>query len=245
MKGCFSLFIIIVIFSICSGILFSQGIEVEGDVCYYSNRQSFDLSAPKGADFYFWNVPEGVKCQKQFNRLIVIECPKGKHTFTATTYTVVVDFDNKTKKTIENRYELNIVVNSIKPEPEPKPEPDPDPKPEPQPAPINADGLHVLIVYESKEKHNLPKEQFNIIYTLPFREYLDKVCAEDPNASAAYRIWDQQEDTEYAAQKWQDVMKRNRNSVPWLVVSNPSKGGFEGPLPNSIEETKAIIEKLK
>lgn len=230
-----------------SPLLYSQELKVIGDTEVLSKSHSFTIKAPVVADLYFWSVPKDVQSTEQFDTLIVTNCPDGRFIFSVTTITIElkVDWDSKevTKEVIKKFYSVPVNVNNYGPKPEPDIKPEPEPKP--QPAPIQAEGLHVLIVFESKEKNLLSKEHFNIIYTLPFREYLDKVCSTDSNATAAYRIWDKDENTEYVEKKWQDAMSRKRDSIPWLIVSNPTKGGYEGPLPNSLEETKAIIERLK
>jgi hypothetical protein len=126
-----------------------------------------------------------------------------------------------------------------KPNPEPIPV-DPTPAPKP-PAPIVADGLHVLIVYESADLQKLPAGQLSALKSQTVRDYLDGRCAKE-NGVAAWRIWDADIDTKEAAKAWQDAMKRHRASLPWIVISD-GKSGYEGPLPGTVDATLELLKK--
>lgn len=127
--------------------------------------------------------------------------------------------------------------------PRPPPSPDP-PTPEPSPAPIPLAGLRVLIVFEEMQKHLLPAGQKAIISGAPMRDYLDSRCALGSDGKTReYRIWDKDILLGGAPKHWRDAMQRTRGQVPWIVVSN-GKNGFEGPLPATVEETKALINKF-
>lgn len=116
-----------------------------------------------------------------------------------------------------------------KPTPPKPPEP---PTPPPGPAPIMADGLHVLIVYESADLARYTRQQLNALYSTAVRAYADQKCAKGLDGKTPeFRCWDQNAPDAGAAKHWQMAMKRSRGSLPWLVVSNPQKGGgFEGAL---------------
>lgn len=234
--------------------IFSQEIEIVGDIEYFSNKQSFDLLAPQGADLYYWTVPQNVDYQQQGHHLIVVKCPNGRHTFKVTTSTInfEIDWKNKTvkKDTVTTNKQITVIVGEIKPEPGPKPDPepkpDPDPEPKPDPAIIDAEGLHVLIIYESKEKKKLSQEHFNTIFSMNFRDFLKGVCTSDNNAGdgKAYRIWDKDENVQYAEKKWREAFPSSVPSIPWIIVSNKGVGSFSGPMPETMEKTKTLISKF-
>lgn len=121
------------------------------------------------------------------------------------------------------------------------------PGPTPTPAPIPGDGLRVLIVHESADASKLTPGQNAAIYGKTVRDYLQSHCADDPAVKGwkAYRIWDKDTDTSSEHASWQAAMKRDRKSLPWLVVSNPGKGGgWEGPLPGTVEDTMKILKQF-
>lgn len=120
------------------------------------------------------------------------------------------------------------------------------PGPTPGPAPIPGDGLRVLIVYESADLGKMPKEQSTILYSQAVRSYLDSKCAVGPDGKThEWRVFDKDAPMGAESKTWQDAMKRERKSVPWIIVSNPSKGGgFEGPLPANVDEAMTLLKKF-
>lgn len=124
------------------------------------------------------------------------------------------------------------------------PQPPPDPKPpEPKPddAPIKANGLHVLIVFESGS--SLPAAQNSILYGKQTRDWLDANCVTGPDGrTKQYRIWDKDIDASGDSVLWAEAMKRPRKSVPWVIVSN-GKTGFEGPLPGTVDEFLKLVKQ--
>lgn len=146
-----------------------------------------------------------------------------------------------------------VRVNVPEPTPEPDP-PGPDPKPPtppPGPSPIPADGLHVLILYETGAQ--LTIGQRASIFGGEVRSYLNSKCPKIGN-TPQYRIYDKDIDTTNESKLWQDAVKRakgmNASRVhtpatawPWIIVST-GKGGFEGPLPATMEETLALLKKF-
>jgi len=126
-----------------------------------------------------------------------------------------------------------------------KPNPPPDPKPEPKPdvVPIPANGLRVLIVEESAQRHTLSQGQRLIILGKEFRDFLEAKCVMGPdNRTKEYRIYDPEIAMNGESKIWQDVMKRPRASVPWIVISN-GKNGFEGPLPTNLADAILLVNK--
>lgn len=140
---------------------------------------------------------------------------------------------------------VRVVINGPAPPPVPPTPPGPVP-PTPGPAPIAGDGLRVLIVYETQEIGKLTPGQFQTVFGEPMRTMLDSKCVVGPdNKTREWRIYDKDISTTNVPKNWQDAMKRDRKSVPWLIVSNPQKGGgFEGPLPERVEDTIALLNKF-
>lgn len=127
------------------------------------------------------------------------------------------------------------------PDPGPKPPPPPPPDP-PDPAPIPAPGLRVLLIYETAELGKLTAGQRAILYSAKVRAHLDAVCVKGPDGKTAeWRLWDANVDTRGESALWQNAMKRERRSLPWVIISN-GKAGFEGPLPDGAD---AFLELLK
>jgi hypothetical protein len=128
------------------------------------------------------------------------------------------------------------------PEP-PGPKPDPGPGPTPTPGPIPRAGLHVLIVYDAAKENALPKEQQAILFDKDVRDYLNTKCVADPDFKRpAWNIWQSTVSTASVPKIWQDAFARPRASLPWVLISS-SAGGFEGPLPATKADMKALVEK--
>jgi hypothetical protein len=131
------------------------------------------------------------------------------------------------------------------PGPGPGPGPSPGPGPTPGPAPIAGDGLRVLVVFESAKLTTYPPGQLAALYSKSVRDYLGAKCAVGPDGKTPERrFYDADVDLSQETKTWQDAMKRPRTALPWVVVSNPAKGGgYEGPLPASAEEFLALLKK--
>jgi len=113
--------------------------------------------------------------------------------------------------------------------------------------PIDVPGNRVLIVYESGEKSKYPAEQSLILNSGVLAEYLDEHCVKAADGHPEWRIWDKDVQLEnidgpLVDQVWIDAMKLERDSLPWLFVTN-GKTGSTGALPQSEAETLAIIKK--
>lgn len=107
------------------------------------------------------------------------------------------------------------------------------------PAPIDVPGLHVLIVEESGDRNTVDKGQLSVLQTTLVKQ---EVVA----SGGEYRMYDANEPP--VEEPWRTAMERPRTSLPWLIVSNPGKGGFEGPVPagdGAIDATLKIIGGLK
>ena len=118
--------------------------------------------------------------------------------------------------------------------PGPGPGPTPDGK-----APFPANGLHVLLVYETKDATKLTADQREILFGAPMREFLKQTAGPD-----AFRIYDADLDTAADAEVWQRAMAVQRQSLPWVAVSN-GKTGASVPLTMTAAEFKALVQKHK
>lgn len=121
----------------------------------------------------------------------------------------------------------------------------PGPTPTP-PAPINADGLHVLVVFETAEADKLTRDQLNTIFGQDFYDLLNAKCPLGPDGKKhTWRVFDKDTPTAGDDPVWADAMKRQRTELPWVIVSNPQKGGgFEGPLPKTKADILALVTKF-
>lgn len=136
-----------------------------------------------------------------------------------------------------------MVVAGKGPQPPPGPTPEPKP-PTPTDWPTTAPGLRVLIVYEEMERHKLTANQRAIIDGAPIRDWFDSKCVQDGQVKA-WRIFDKDQGLQGAEKHWQEMMGRKRASVPWVVICNYPKSWYEGVLPASVDELKAIIQKVE
>lgn len=105
------------------------------------------------------------------------------------------------------------------------------------PAPIDVPGLHVLIVEEKSERAAVPAGQQSVLKSSLISQHVIN------EKKAQFRQYD--DDPSIADEPWKSAMARPRTSLPWIIVSNPGKGGFEGPLPGSIDETLALIGRFE
>lgn len=225
-------------------------LDVQGDTVVVVRSFPCKVVAPPGADLYVWRVPAGVKATDDEHTLTITAAPEGTHAVTVQTVTTNFELiDGKVKKTVaKDRGQIDVVVGKL-PGPTPPDPPPPDPKPpEPQPkddAPFAAPGLAVLIVYESAELARLPRGQYAALYAKSVRDALRADChKDDGNRDGAWRVWDKDDDPKEESKMWQDAMKVERKSVPWVVISN-GKTGFSGPLPDAPEKLIDLVQKYK
>jgi cell division septation protein DedD len=127
------------------------------------------------------------------------------------------------------------VHQSTDPQPTP-PQPDPEPEPQPQPAPIPAAGLHVLILEETDDRGRIDKGQLGVLQTVNVAAYVRGKQGQFRQYDAGVKIGDP---------LWESARNRPRASLPWIIVSNGAKGGYEGPLPKSIDEALALIRRFE
>lgn len=180
------------------------------------------------------SVPQLIKVGA---RLIIVAKP-GTYTVSLTS----VDFDKKTIEEAETVVTFQGDLPPVPPGPVP-PGPVP-PGPTPTPAPIPTAGFRVLMVYESADLAKLPPAQQAVLYDKGIRDYLRDKCVLGPDGKTKeFRIYDQNVDMSADTDLWKEAMKRKRDSVPWIVVSNHPKGGYEGPLPATVADTMTLLKK--
>lgn len=140
-----------------------------------------------------------------------------------------------------------VVVAGVEPPTPPvppvPPTPPTPPTPPVPPAPIPVAGLRVLIVEEAMDRAKLPAAQAAIIFDARVREYLNTKCVVGPDGrTREWNIFDQNVYTGDTSKLWQDAMKRKRDSLPWILISD-GKTGYEGPLPPTVEDTLNLLKK--
>jgi hypothetical protein len=190
----------------------------------------------KGAkDLKVWGSPNTTSYVKVFGDTVIVRAKDSSDIFIEAACTV----DGKLIDPVYWR-----IVAGQGPMPPPGPEPEPKPKPKPvDPAPIPVAGLRVLIVEEATQRHTLSQGQRAILLGKQFRDFLELKCVVGPDSrTKEYRIYDADISMSGESKLWQDVMKRPRSSIPWIVISNGTTG-FEGPLPNSVEDAIALVNK--
>ena len=97
----------------------------------------------------------------------------------------------------------------------------------------------MLIVYESKDILSLP----GWVHSGDWHNYVMTNCVKGKDGKTPeYRITDQDAPVMQSSQLWADALKRKRDSLPWLLISN-GKTGYEGPLPATLAETLELAKK--
>lgn len=212
-------------------------LAVTGDTITTVRTLPFKVTAPAGADIYIWRYPAGVKATKDGNVLTVTAAPDGELTVEIDTITA----DWSAKKLGQSSGQMAFLVAASAP-PWPRPAPAPAAR---SAAPIPLLGLRVLILYEAPGLHKLPKGQYAALFSRTLQQYLDTVCTADAQTPSRKAWWVLDvADSRNAnlAKPWQDALKRERKSLPWLIVSD-GVTGHEGPLPADEDAIKKRIAK--
>ncbi len=113
----------------------------------------------------------------------------------------------------------------------------------PSPSPIPATGLRVLMLVDSAKP--LPADQQLVLTSGDVRAYLNATCPVGADGhTPEWRLWDSTVNAANEAPLWQAALSRaNGKPLPWIIVSNPAKGGgYEGPLPAN---AAALLSLLK
>jgi len=123
---------------------------------------------------------------------------------------------------------------------------DPWVPPKPGDAPWPSPGLSVLILRESQPSKPLPPTQQAIFTSTAVHNWLTRNTVKLSDNQPGYRIWDDDQEPTNAPVLMQEAFKvvkaKMIGDVPMLGVSNGTTG-YVGPLPGTIEELLALLEK--
>ncbi len=76
------------------------------------------------------------------------------------------------------------------------------------------------------------------------RKYLLDKCPIGPDGKTKEcRIWPTNVIATGESKLWQDALARKRTADDWVIISNPGKGGYEGPLPADETAMLALLKK--
>lgn len=161
-------------------------------------------------------------------KLRILSLAAGKATVQTFRHTIVIG-DNP-----------NPLVPPVPPGPNP---PVPPVPPTPSISPIAGDGLRVLLLYDRQKETSYPVGQQDIINGKTVRDYLRTKTAKEGSQSQFF-IWPTGADVSAAPKIWQDAYNRPKTATPWVIISNPQKGGgYEGPMPNTVPEMMDLLKK--
>lgn len=113
------------------------------------------------------------------------------------------------------------------------------------PAPTPDAGFRAAILEETGERDKLTSGQRAAILSTAdgsVRDYCAKHCVQ-VNGAAEFRVVDANDSFELETETMKRLLARPHTSVPWIIVSN-GKTGAEGPLPQTEEETLALLKRF-
>lgn len=113
------------------------------------------------------------------------------------------------------------------------------------PAPTPDLGLHVGIIEETGERDKLTSGQRAALLSTAdgsVRDYCAKHCVQ-VNGAPEFRVVDKDASLDLETESMKRLLSRPHTSLPWLIVSN-GKHGAEGPLPQTEEETLALLKRF-
>lgn len=210
-------------------------LKVDGNTITFVKSFPVTVTAPAGADFYIWSYPDGVKAFSADNVLTITAAPNGTHRINVISLTLKIDFEAKKVEKIKDTGTTEINVGA--------PEPPRPPDPPTPPVPVGA--LRVLIVFENTEAKTYPITQQSVLYGKTFRDALDAKTPLGPDGKThEWRMWDKDVDASAERPVWGDLLKRERKSLPWLILAGETGGTYyEGPLPTTVTEAVALLDK--
>ncbi len=241
----------------CASFAPAQDLTIKGDgvkVVTVVSSFPFTVSVPasNASTLYFWTTPTGMLSVDKGDSLDVTACPKGLVVVSVKSITANLDKDGKFIGFLTKLSTINISIGDV-PGPTP-PIPPVPPDPPAPPAPIVADGYRVIYLYESNDKLKYTRDQFNAMFGLANRVWLDANCAKEARipstaanpTAAAYWILEPTQDVSALPKYWGDAINAAKAqpgfSLPWIIISN-GKTGFSGPLPPAFADIDALQKK--
>lgn len=240
-----ALLTLVVLVVFLSSRLFAADLSIAGDSAVPSG-QLVTLKAvgvPEDGSVVWRVHPRSISQAKTTNyepTLLEFTALPGTYEVTLTSYRL------DGKKLVVQEVFKTVVLGSPQPGPTPPgptppgPTP-PGPTPTPDVVPIVEPGFRVLIVYDEAKKKDMPVEQFSILGSQEVADYLNAKTVDGP-ATKEWRVYPSTQDVSRESKIWQEAMKRPRTSLPWIIISDGSKG-YEGPLPKNIQETLTLLRK--
>jgi hypothetical protein len=211
---------------------------------------------------YDWKLGDGIDyVLTNGNKTVYLAAIPGKHNVECTAIikhrrlvTILVrdprDPNDISKAKMEDIYvvdkvDVQVLKESfsvgVSPTPEPGPGPDPDPTPYP-PNPgediIPEPGFNVVIIEETADRVILPKGVVAVLQSTLPRNYVKSKGGEFD------QVDDDQINSNKISAKVKGVLERQRESIPWIVISNDFEW-YEGPLPDTVEKTIDLLDKYK
>lgn len=107
---------------------------------------------------------------------------------------------------------------------------------------VAAPGQISVLIVDETEDYAKPeyKPYLDVLNSSLIIAYLNGHCAKVGN-TPEWRHWDKDTDVTNESAKWQAAMAVPRASLPWIAISNGSRG-FAGPLPASVDDTMALLQ---
>jgi hypothetical protein len=211
----------------------------------------FSVHAPAGKGLYFWTAP-GMAFEDRNDSISITSAPKGPATISVKAVGVRLDKDGRFLDFETKTYSVAVNIGDVPaPTPVPPPVPTPDPVPPPSPAPIPLPGLRVLLTYEDNaaDKQKLKIEQPDQYWALfggDYRDWFKANCTKGADGLPEVRIYDKDAVLAGEQKHWRDAFDRTKGKgVPYMIISNHPRGGWEGPMPKADSEIKALLEKFK
>jgi hypothetical protein len=214
-----------------------QSVKMPAEVQVQPGRLASVQIQYDGDDFAYDVIGDGIDAFREYDpdphvvrlRLIVYQ-PGVCHVYAAASKAA-----DKGSKVATARCKV-VVGEPVPPGPGPGPGPNP-------PVPPVPGGLRVLVTYETADLGTMPRAQAAVLTNGAVRDYLNSKCATGPDGKTKeWRIWDKDVNPAAESKVWQDLTARKKDKLPWITITT-DKGGFEGPLPGTVEETLALLKK--
>jgi len=109
------------------------------------------------------------------------------------------------------------------------------------------DGLHVLIVEESQDRHKLSQDKMAVLTGGDVRAWLKANTDEDGDGAKGFRFWDQDQlkSLENESDEWQAIgnfaLSADTPAPPWILVADGAATTIQ-PLPEDPEATVDFLE---